>query len=170
MRHIQAILEDYFFFKVGRVYVLFCYNHNYWTMRTQTYTQARQVTNITSINQNRYGSLLIQNSRKDELYLQILAREKEFVTSVPPVNILLNRGFLNIEFLIPGTSKENCTLGNHGLLLWVVVKKPDIHFKKEDSFHWSFIIPDNLNIREATASYGPDGKLIISIPKKMNNA
>lgn len=112
-----------------------------------------------------YGPLEIQVSEKDEVYQQILARKKEFVTWVPQVNVLQGLEYLKIELIIPGISKEDCKIGNAGVLLWIKVDKVTMPAKTSETFHWSFILPEHLVCNQIQASYNADGKLVILVPK-----
>ena len=111
-----------------------------------------------------YGEIEIERTEKDEVYRQIFDHTKEYVSWVPPVNILRGLDYMKIEITIPGITKQDCNVGSKGVFLWVKLRK--IILEKPETFYCTFILPDQLNPDQLTASYESSGKIVIIIPRE----
>ena len=111
-----------------------------------------------------YGEIEIEHTEKDEVYRQIFDHTKEYVSWVPPVNILRGLDYMKIEITIPGITKQDCNVGSKGVFLWVKLRK--IILEKPETFYCTFILPDQLNPDQLTASYESSGKIVIIIPRE----
>jgi len=114
----------------------------------------------------KFGTVEVHPTPKDEVYNQIVNHTKEFVNWVPPMNIIHGRDYMRIELTIPGISKADCRIGSTGSLLWMRIHKTGVAAQDGGTFYRTFILPEEMKADKIKAYYTEFGTLIITIPRE----